>query len=289
MAAFARAGSLRQEQSAAACIPYMAHVSDAVVTTSYGDYVQVFQLAGASFESADDEQLNAWHERLNVLLRNIASPQVALWTHVVRRRELTYPDRGAGEGFAETLQAKYRQRLAGETLMVNELYLSTVYRPSPGAATGLLSKVLSRAQRESSQLERGDALDACEKLGETLQASLARYEPEALGVYRVQGRAFSRLLEFLGLLIAGESQRVPLPRAPLNEVLATTRLCFGVEAIEYRLPTRTRVGAMLGIKEYPTPSTVGMFNELLSAPFPFVLSQSFAFLTKAAGQALLQR
>ena len=46
---------------------------------------------------------------------------------------------------------------------------------------------------------------------------------------------------------------------------------------------------MLGIKEYPTPTTVGMFDALLSAPFPFVLTQSFTFLTKAAGQALLQR
>ncbi len=26
-------------------------------------------------------------QRLNVLWRNIASPQVALWTHVIRRRE----------------------------------------------------------------------------------------------------------------------------------------------------------------------------------------------------------
>src|SRR5439155_1032586 len=40
---------------------------------------------------------------------------------------------------------------------------------------------------------------------------------------------------------------------------------------------------------YPTPSVVGMFNRLLSAPFPFVLTQSFAFLTKASSQALLQR
>jgi type IV secretion system protein VirB4 len=32
-----------------------------------------------------------------------------------------------------------------------------------------------------------------------------------------------------------------------------------------------------------------MFNRLLSAPFPFVLTQSFAFLSKAAGQGLLQR
>jgi type IV secretion system protein VirB4 len=32
-----------------------------------------------------------------------------------------------------------------------------------------------------------------------------------------------------------------------------------------------------------------MYNRLLSAPFAFVLTQSFAFLTKAAGQSLLQR
>src|ERR1700689_1365831 len=46
---------------------------------------------------------------------------------------------------------------------------------------------------------------------------------------------------------------------------------------------------MLGIKEYPTPTTVGMYNGLLSAPFPFVLTQSFTFLTKGTGQSLLQR
>ena len=46
---------------------------------------------------------------------------------------------------------------------------------------------------------------------------------------------------------------------------------------------------MLGIKEYPTPSVVGMYSRLLSAPFAFVLTQSFSFLTKSSGQALLQR
>jgi type IV secretion system protein VirB4 len=49
------------------------------------------------------------------------------------------------------------------------------------------------------------------------------------------------------------------------------------------------VGAMLGIKEYSSPSVVGVYNRLLSAPFAFVLTQSFSFLTKGAGQALLQR
>jgi len=83
--------TLQRELSAAAMIPLTAHVDAHVARTRAGDYVQTLRLGGISFESADDEDINNWHERLNVLLRNIASPHLALWTHVVRRRELGYP------------------------------------------------------------------------------------------------------------------------------------------------------------------------------------------------------
>src|SRR5262249_24200609 len=134
-----------------------------------------------------------------------------------------------------------------------------------------------------------DALDGCAKLAQVVRASLARYEPEPLRTYSWGGTWCSALLEYLALLINGEWRRVPLPRSPVRHTLVTTRLVFGTEAIEYRMPAVTRVGAVLAVKEYPTPSSVGMFNRLLSAPFPLVLTQSFTFLTRAAGQALLQR
>jgi len=280
---------LRREVGAARHIPYTAHVAPNVVRTQAGDYVQVFRLCGASFESADDAQLNAWHERLNVLWRNVASPQVALWTHVVRRSERMEFDAAATDGFANHLAARYARRLTGERLMLNELYLALVYRPTAGAAVGMLSRLIARARRESAAPELRDALESCHALGRTLTASLRHYEPEALGVYEGGGRRYSRLLEFLALLINGEAQPVPLPGAPLASVLATTRVLCGVEALEYRLASRTRVAAMLGIKDYPTPSVVGMLDRLLSAPFPFILSQSFAFLSKPTSQGLLQR
>jgi type IV secretion system protein VirB4 len=289
MSAFPRAAPARRELSAAERIPYTAHVEESVVKTVYGDYVQVLKLAGGSFESADDERLNSWHERLNVLWRNVASPQVSLWTHVVRRREHATLASPLGEGFAGELESKYRARLAGETLMVNELTLALVYRPTVGAATSFTARLLSKTHKGQSALELDDALDACRKLRQTVMASLSRYEPEVLSIYKHEGHHYSQLLEFFSYLVTLERQRVPLPRAPVNEVLASGRLSFGVEAVEYRGATRTHVGALLGIKEYPTPTSVGMFNALLSAPFPFILTQSFTFLTKAAGQALLQR
>ncbi len=124
-----------------------------------------------------------------------------------------------------------------------------------------------------------------------LLAALERYDPEALGVYRLEGKAllFSSLLEFHGLLVNGEWQRMPLPRSPLNEVLATSRPFFGQEAMEYRTGTQTRIGAFLGIKEYPTPTAPGMFGALLTAPFPFVLTQSFTFLAKSTATDMMSR
>ena len=292
MSGRARIKATRREINAADRIPYTAHVAPAVVRTLLGDYIQAFRLGGASFESNDDDELNNWHERLNVLWRNIASPNVALWSHVIRRRAGIEQPAVSNErpmGFAEALHGKYYRRLANETLMINELYLAVVFRPVPGIATGMLTKAFSRAKRDATQVLVTDSLDACEKLSQTLTASLARYEPEILGTYRHERLYCSSLLEYLGLLVNGEWQRAPLPGGPIRKALATTRLLFGTETIEYRAPTHTKVGAMLGIKEYPTPSVVGMYNRLLSAPFGFVATQSFAFLTKSAGQSLLQR
>ncbi|MGA2840420.1 MAG: VirB4 family type IV secretion/conjugal transfer ATPase [Steroidobacteraceae bacterium] len=294
MRALNRSSALRREIMAAERVPYAAHVAPHVVRTTLGDYLQTFRLGGG-FETNDDSELNNWHERLNVLWRNIAGPNVALWTHVVRRRApvgsigAASPAPRRGHYFADRLLVRYQQRIFGATLMQNEIYLSVLYRPAAGLATGLVSRVLARTERDGTQRELAEALDACEKLSQTLRASLQRYEPELLGCYEYSKAWYSSLLEYLGLLINGEWQRMPLRRAPLSQMLASTRLLFGSETIEYRSPTETRVGAMLGIKEYPTPTSVGMYDQLLSAPFSFVLTQSFAFLTKATSQALLQR
>jgi type IV secretion system protein VirB4 len=62
-----RTAAVRRELTADRHIPYTAHVAPEVVKTVFGDYLQVFRLAGASFESADSDQLNVWHEKLNIL------------------------------------------------------------------------------------------------------------------------------------------------------------------------------------------------------------------------------
>jgi type IV secretion system protein VirB4 len=137
--------------------------------------------------------------------------------------------------------------------------------------------------------ELRDSLDECTKKRAELLVALARYDAEPLGIYKRGHVLFSSSLEFYAFLINGEWIQFPLPRAPLNKVLATSRLMFGNEAMEYRTPTHTRLAAFLGIKEYPTPTAPGMFNALLTAPFPFVLTQTFTFLPKATAVDMMTR
>ncbi|HEV2703990.1 MAG TPA: VirB4 family type IV secretion/conjugal transfer ATPase, partial [Steroidobacteraceae bacterium] len=280
------AARIRRERHTSTQVPYLSHVSENVISTRAGEYVQVFRLGGLGFETADDARLNNWHERLNVLWRNVASPHIAVWTHIVRRHE-RITEAALEPGFAGSLNSRYRRQVAGERLMVNELFLTLVFRPVVGAAPNFLARLLAGSRAGGSNTT--EAVDACEKLARTVAASLQDCDPERLGLYRTEVRTYSRVLEFLQLLLDGEAQAMPLPRAPLAQVLATARCLIGNECIEYRQAAGTRVAAVLGVKEYPTPTIVGMYDRLLSAPFAFVLTQSFAFLSKAAAQGLLQR
>lgn len=283
--------ALRKENDPSSFIPYGVHLSQHTVTTVHGDYVQVLRLDGASFESADDEQVNSWHNSLNSLLRGIAAstPNLAIWKHMIRDEDNEYPQREFPPGFSRNLEEKYAARIKNERLMSNRLYLTIVYRPTVGEVNRFVMKLLEKTDPRAIKEERADSLDVIEKAGNELMQSLRRYDPQRLAIYQHRGINYSEVFEFFGYLINGEHQRIPLTRNTANKVLATSRPFFGQEALAIRTPTKTIYGAMLGIKEYPAETHPGFLNELLSTPFPYVLTQSFTFMQKEAAKTKLER
>ena len=168
--------------------------------------------------------------------------------------------------------------------MVNELYLALVLpsrcrsRGQPGHARAGHAPSDPRTPRMLS-----DALDSCAKLAQTVQASLARYEPEPLGTYRCGDTAGApRSLNTSRSWSTARRRGYRCLRGPLDA--GAGHDAAAVRLGSHRVPAAagTRVGAMLGIKEYADANVVGMYNRLLSAPFPFVLTQSFTFLSQGA-------
>jgi len=267
----------------AIAVPYRLHVAPTVLSLHGGAYLTAWKLGGRAFECLTDADMAGAHERLNVFLRNIATPEVSLWTHVIRDRANPLDVEEPRSGFGARVAGRYRVRLSRQALMSNDLYLSVVYKPS-----GLTRYTPRRRKAEQSD-ELAAALAYMANLSKTIEASLSSYEPTALAVYTRAGHRYSRLLEFLARLVNGERQPIPVTGTPVARALGASRLLFGWETLEYRLPTASRLGAFLGLKEYPTPTHVGMLDALLAAPFPLVLTQSFTFLGRNTALGLLDR
>lgn len=264
-------------------IPYRVHVTPTILNLEDGAFLATWKLGGQPFECLSAEEIGSAHERLNVFLRNIASPEVSLWTHVLRdfapapAAELPTP------GFAGRLAERYRRRLADARIMRNELYISLVYKPAG------MTWIPTGGGKDGRSQDLATALATLGNLSRTLEASLALYEPVPLSVYEQGGHQRSRLLEFLARLVNATDEPIPLGCGPIANRLGLGRLLVGWETIEYRLPTSTRLGAFLGLKEYPNPTRAGMLDGLLAAPFALVLTQSFTFLSRGAALGLLDR
>lgn len=290
MTTFPNRSIYRRDNPTARHLPYSVMIDEATVRTTNQELMRTFVLQGVAHESADDEHLNAWQEALNITIRNIASPKLALATHVVRQLKNDYPAGDFEPGFAADLNEKYRASLTGEQMYVNELYVTVIYRPhgdEPVKGAGAFFSGLSKPSREEMIGRLEDQIHALDDICHQVQKALDIYTPRMLTTYERNGLTFSETLEFLAFLVNGERQRMPVPTGQIKYALGTARLLFGKEALEQRGLTRSKVSAMVSIKEYPPDTQSTMMNGLLGAPYEFVLAQSFTCLSKGAAQSRL--
>lgn len=281
---------LRREADARPHLPYARHVSDAVVALDNGALMMVFQIDGASFETADARDLNDWHIKLNQAWRNLADDRLAIWHHVVRRPAEIERSAGFRSDFAGELGALYDDRVAERRLWINELFVTLVLHPGreAGDRAAALARRLKAARRADAEVETAH-LQRIEEAGRDLIQYLDRYAPRRLGLYERDGLWFSEPMEVMRLVLTGRRSAVPIVFGHLGAAVHTVRVIFGRETLELRDVADARYAGVLAVKEYPATTRPGLWDDLLSVRFGFVASQSFAFLSKAAARTVMER
>lgn len=270
-----------------AALPYAFHVTDTIIGLDSQALMICFQLDGASFETADLRDLNDWHAKLNGAWRNLADDRLAIWHHIVRRPHDAYPAGAFRSAFAADLDARYRERLAGRQMFVNDLYVSLVLHPGRETADRAGAWLTGAGARQPGI--ESEAVERLEQAGRDLEQYLSRYGLRPLGLSERDGLWFSEPMALIRLLLTGRLEPAPLVRGHLGDAAYSARIIFGREALEIRDAAQTRYGAMFGVKEYPATTRPGLWNGLLSAPFALIASHSFTFLSKAAARAVLER
>jgi type IV secretion system protein VirB4 len=268
-------------------LPFVGHIRDDVVALDNGGRMICWQLGGIAFETAETTDLNTAHERLNTLWRNIASPRLSLWHHLIRRPDTGYPDGRFQSGFARDLDARYRDRLAGRTLFANDLYLTLIHRPELDPAARALAKI--RRPRPPTAAEDRAAIARLDETAGVIEQFLAAYGPRRLGLAERDGLLFSEPAEMLYQVAYGERLAIPLVDGHLGASVLLNRQIFGHETIELRGPGASSFAGILSIKEYPASTRPGMWDGLLEQPFPLVMSQSFVFLDRITALGRITR
>lgn len=281
--------TVEREQAAGTHLPYGRHLNDHTIETRDGLLLQVIQLRGLLFETADTAELNYRKTLRDAMLRAVGTSRFALYHHIERRRVAIDVDAPFPDPFSQALDDRWSDRLATKTLFANDLYLTLVRRPLQGR--------IGVADRLRNWIARvGDATDAAQSYElaqldagrEALLAALGDYAPRLLGIYDTPSGPCSEPLEFLSSLYNGERRAVLLPHQDLGAYLPYRRISFGQEAVELSAAghlSRSFVG-LVSVKDYPGHTAPGMFDDLLRLPHELTITQSFAFVER---QAALER
>lgn len=273
-------------------VPLSAHVSTHVVKTTGGDFLLTWRLAGLPFVGREAWELEHRHGSFNRMLQTLRAPDfvnVAFWVHDVRRRGRVDMSGRFAQAFNQTLSDRYRETLASQKLMQNELYLTMLYRPVVGGRRFVeKSADLARLQAEQDQ-----ALAKVEELAGNVEAVLRDYAPQRLGIYEgANGVVFSRTLELFAYLLNRIDEPVPVLRAPVCDYLAVSRHTFSARSGDFVVSPPGhghRYGAILNIKEYTDGTYPGILNNLKYLDVEYVITHSFSPMGRQDALKVLDR
>jgi type IV secretion system protein VirB4 len=282
---------MQSEIGMAEYIPYTHHITKNIISTENADYLTIWKLSGRSHKCADIQDVFQWTRDLNNFVRGIGSANISFWSHIHRRRVVEYPNSHFENVFCQQLDGKYRDSFADYNLMVNDLYLTIVYREASEDILKFFAK-RDRLTHDEKMLRQKDAIKALDDINRQLATVLKRrYGGELLGVYDRNGKAYSSMLEWLAFLANGENMAVPVCRDLISDYLTLNRPIFSRwgEIGEQRLVDRTRNFGMLEIKDFDADTEPGQLNVLLESDYEFVFTQSFSCLSLHAAKGFLQR
>ena len=263
-------------------LPYERLIDESTVLLRDGSVMSAIQVPGLLFETEDSDALNAHAATREVMLRSTLDARFVLYHHVIRRRVEVELDAEFPDPLSRHIDARWRERLAGGSLFINDQFVTLIRRPARGK-TGLperLSKFFSRQGKDELEADPKD-IRSLKAAVTGLTASLSAYGAEVLGDYTApgsRGGTNSEMLELLSALYNGEMRPVrrPTPDTDVGHMLPYRRASFGLDAMELKGSGSPDFSAILGLKDYPEATSPGLLDGLLRLPYEMIVTESYA-------------
>jgi type IV secretion system protein VirB4 len=281
------------ESLVAKFVPYSTHVHPNVLRTVEGDYMVCFQLHGIPFLGREPQELEHKHNNFNKLLQTLRAPDYtnfSYWAHDIRRKRNVLTHKNYTGKFNQLLNDHYVQQLNSNSMLINELYFTLIYRPR-GISTA--TERFFSGSLEGLELEQKEHISTVLEMANLLESTLYAYSPRRLGTYTSdQGGLFSSALEFLGYIINRIDEPIPVLPSRIFNYLPTSRHIFNEKTGNFLIETANgtrHFGAMLALRDYPEETYPGVLNSIKEVPFEYVMTHSFTPSGRQQALSYLER
>lgn len=260
-------------------LPYARLVDEHTMLLRDGSLMCAMLVPGLLFETEDTEALNAHAATREVMLRSNLDARFVMYHHVIRRRVSVDLEARFDDPLAAHIDSRWREKLSGGSLFVNDQFVTLVRRPARGKA-GLGEKVAKFFRRRGEEIDADPReLRSLRAAMQSLAASLGQYGAQPLGDYVGPSEMpNNEVLELLSAIYNGEMRPVRRPdeETDVGRMLPYRRASFGLDAMELRGSGGSEFGAMLSLKEYPDATSPGLLDPMLRLPYEMIVTESFA-------------
>jgi type IV secretion system protein VirB4 len=267
-------------------VPYAGHFPNSpdVAFLLDGTVFAMIQMDGVGYELSGENARNGRMAVMNNVMRHIADDNVVVYSHLVRHggiKPSPVREDGWTSDFGRDLYTTYAAKLLSG-LRTNTWFMTVMIRP-PAISSRRLK--LRKSAKPSFTVSPAQLLQL-ESCVTTVVSTLRDYNPRRLGLR--SGRAgvtFTEIGEALFLIRTGVLPEIPYTNGSLGGAVYSQRVIVGPQSYDLSIPGRPRFGSIISYRNYPHSARPGCLNELLSAPYDLVLSQSFHFMLAGKSEA----
>ncbi|WP_265501290.1 VirB4 family type IV secretion/conjugal transfer ATPase [Paracoccus beibuensis] len=285
--------AMKDELQFEAFLPFVSlQADDKSVLTRGGELIQCIRVDGLNSMTSSDREITLLKEAIAELLAQ-QGERYAVYVHKISRPFKVSLTGIETDGFAKEVDTAWAEVVAGRKLRDKTLTISIINRPAglfgSLSAGDKLKEIFSRSRKKDAlQSFIANKAERLNELDETVGVVLA-----TLGHLnaRVLTGASGELVGFL----EGIGTGIELPAFPSNDMGVLARsIC------NYRTTFRgtrvhvtggvvsNRVGHVFTIKNYPTGTFPGMFDEL-NLPIDMVITNSFVPISDDKASELIRR
>ncbi|GAB7222900.1 VirB4 family type IV secretion/conjugal transfer ATPase [Vibrio owensii] len=227
-------------------------------------------LNGIPFESESYNTLKPSFELVKNILSTLArkyGSQLAIWTHIVKRKERFEANYRFESDFMQRFSDRYLQDFSGEDFFSVRYYITFVLNYKGTLTEG--------------EDELGDIL-------KTVSAALKRFDSKVLEV--VDNHRCEHV-EFLSYLLNYNDQPKPLTSEKVRNYIGHSDWHFGHDLLEVRNANNetTKFATFFELDALPSATEMGMWDFILSQPTEFILTQSMIFMQSLKAQKMIDR